>query len=142
RNLQNGQPTGVAPDAELYAIRMYYKTYDDRVRSLIEAIDYAIDEGIDILSMSIHIAENSYNKDDGKGSSKGIPKHMRIPMREAFIKAYKHGIIICVAAGNHNDGSGKDNVEFMEYLPKMPNVIAVANLTMTDKRYSTSGVGR
>lgn len=142
RNLVNGEPTGVAPDASLYSIRMYYKTYKDRVMSLIEAIDFAIGEGIDILSMSIHIAENSVNMSDGKGSSQGCPKHLRIPLRNAFYKAYQHGIIICVAAGNHNDGSGKDNIEFEELLPKMPNVVTIANLTMNDNRYVSSGVGK
>lgn len=144
RNLKNGEPTGIAPDADIYSIRMYYKTFDDRVYSLIEAIDYAIQEGIDILSMSIHIVENSYHysPDDAGNGNFGIPKHLRISMREAFYKAYKHGIIICVAAGNHNDGSGKDNIEFEEYLPKMPGVVTVANLTMNDKRYYSSGVGR
>ena len=142
RNLKNGEPTGIAPGAKLYSIRMYHKTYVDRVNSLIEAIDYAIEEGIDILSMSTHIAENSINLDDGRGSSHGIPKHMRIKLRNAFIKAYEHGIIICVAAGNHNKGNGKDNIEFEELLPKMPNVVVVANLAPDDSRYETSGVGR
>jgi len=141
RNLQNGQPTGIAPDAELYSIRMYYRTYADRVKSLIEAIDYAIETGIDILSMSIHIAENSANYAQDKGSSAGIPKHLRITFREAFFKAYKHGIIIVVAAGNNNV-DGKDNIEFEELLPKMPNVIAVANLTPIGSRRSSSGIGR
>ncbi len=142
RNLVNGQPTGIAPDAELYAIRMDTSTFKARAESLIEAIDFAIEEGIDILSMSIHLSENSVNVDDGRGSSKGTPKHLRIPLRNAFYKAYKHGIIICVAAGNHNDGSGKDNIEFEELLPKMPNVLAVANLSMGNERYATSGVGK
>ncbi len=142
RNLQNGLPVGIAPDAELYAVRMYHRTMVDRVKSFIETIDYAIDEGIDIVSMSVHLSENSFNIDDGRGSSQGTPKHLRIPLREAFIKAYQHGIIIVVAAGNHNDGSGEDNIEFEELLPKMPNVITVANFTPIDTRSSSSGVGR
>lgn len=142
RNMKNGAPIGIAPEAKLYSIRMYYETYVDRVNSLIEAIDYSIDQRIDILSMSIHIAENSINLDDGRGSSQGIPKHMRIKLRNAFIKAYEHGIIICVAAGNHNRGDGKDNIELEEFLPKMPNVIVVANLAPDESRYLTSGVGK
>lgn len=141
RNLKNGDPVGIAPDVELYSIRMYYATYEDRVRSLIEAIDYAIAEGIDILSMSIHIMENSFYSSGG-GSSLGTPKHMRIPMREAFYKAFKNGIIVVVAAGNQNDGSGEDDIEFGQLLPKMPGVVTVANLTPIDERRKTSGVGR
>lgn len=141
RNLVNGKPTGIAPEAEIYSIRMYYKTFEDRINSLIEAIDFAIEEKIDILSMSIHIAENSVNMSDGRGSSLGAPKHMRLRMRDAFFEAYKNGIIIVVAAGNHNDGSGGDNIEFEELLPKMPNVVTVANLSVNNKRHYTSGVG-
>src|SRR5699024_10409063 len=125
RNLQNGEPTGIAPDAEIYSIRMYLRQYADRIKSLIEAIDFAIAEGIDILNMSIHITENSFRIATGKGSSEGTPKHMRIAMRNAFYKAYKHGIIIVVAAGNMNDGDGKDDIEFGQLLPKMPGVITV-----------------
>lgn len=144
RNLNNGEPTGIAPDAELYSIRMYYRTFADRVRSLIEAIDYAIEVGIDILSMSIHIVENSYfyDREGASNGRQGVPKHLRLLIRDAFYKAYKHGVIIVVAAGNNNDGSGEDNIEFEELLPKMPNVIAVANLSPSGIRRDTSGVGR
>lgn len=142
RNLVNGQPTGVAPDVEIYAIRMDNTRDEDRVYTIIELIDYAIDEGLDIVTMSIHISENSSNISDGRFSSRGTPKHLRIKMRDAFIKAWRHGLIIVVAAGNHNDGRGEDNIEFEELLPKMPNVITVANLTPIDTRRDSSGVGR
>lgn len=144
RNLVNGQPTGIAPDAELYSIRMYYRTFADRVYSLIEAIDFAIDEGIDVLSMSIHIVENSYHYDPSGASNgrQGVPKHIRIKMRDAFFRAYQNGVTIVVAAGNNNDGSGEDNIEFEELLPKMPGVITVANLTPGNERRKSSGVGR
>lgn len=142
RNLENGEPAGIAPDASLYSIRMYYKTMEDRMNSFIEAIDYAIAEGIDILSMSVHLSENAKNLMDGKGSSQGAVKHVRLRYKEAFYRAYLNGVIIAVAAGNHNDGRGKDNIEFEEFLPKMPNVIAVASLTPINSRYFTSGVGK
>ncbi|WP_080875540.1 S8 family peptidase [Oceanobacillus timonensis] len=142
KNLQNGQPAGVAPDAEYYHIRMFLRTYGDRIKSLVEAIDYSLEKEVDILFMSIHIAENSINYDDGRGSSAGTPKHLRIKMREAFFKAYKNGLIIVVAGGNHNDGRGEDNIEFEELLPKMPNVITVANLTPVNTRREASGVGK
>ncbi len=142
RNLQNGHPTGIAPDAELYAVRLYYRRMEDRVKSFIETIEYAINEGIDVVSMSVHLSENSYNISDGRGSSLGTPKHLRIRLRDAFIQAYKKGVIVVVAAGNHNDGSGEDNIEYEELLPKMPNVVTVANLTPLDTRWETSGVGK
>lgn len=140
RNISNGKACGVAPDAELHAVRMYTRRYIDRCRSLVEAIDYCIDTGIDILSMSIHISENSYEIPP-KVSKRGVPKHMRIELRNAFIRALDAGLIIVVAAGNNNT-DGTDNIEFREWLPKAPNVIAVANFTIADVRYPTSGVGK
>lgn len=142
RNLQNGEPAGIAPDSSIYSIRMYYKSYEDRVKSLIEAIDFAIEEGIDILSMSIHINENSSNQHTTSSHS-GTPKHLRLALRNAFHKAYEHGIIIFVAAGNraYTNGEVRDNIEFLELLPKQPNVVAVANMTMEDVRRRSSGVG-
>lgn len=140
KNLQNGQPAGIAPDADYYHIRMYLREYGDRIKSLIEAIDYCIDKDIDILFMSIHIVEHSFRYDGTR--LQGTPKHLRIKMRDAFIKAWRHGLIIVVAAGNHNDGSGKDDIEYGQLLPKMPNVITVANLTPINTRREASGVGR
>lgn len=142
RNLQNGEPAGIAPDASIYSIRMYYKTYADRVKSLIEAIDYAIEEGIDILSMSIHINENSSNQHTASAHS-GTPKHLRLALRDAFLRAYTEGIIIFVAAGNraYVDGELRDNIEFLELMPKQPNVVTVANMTPDDVRRLSSGVG-
>lgn len=139
-NLSNGFPCGIAPDSELYVIRMDYTGYIGRCRSLVEAIDFCISRSINILSMSIHVSENSY---DGtpEGSNKGVPKHMRLELRKAFIRAFDAGLIIVVAAGNNNT-DGSDNIEFMEWLPKAPNVIAVANFTINNQRYPTSGVGK
>lgn len=141
KNLKNGMPVGVAPDAELYSVRMYYRTIDDRVKSFIECIEYAISEKIDIVSMSVHLAERAYKGLNATGSSMGVPKHLRIKLRDAFIQAYKNDVLIVVAAGNNNPGDGKDNIEFMEWLPKAPNVITVANLTPSNDRRSSSGVG-
>lgn len=141
KNLQDGQPAGIAPDAEIYSIRMYYKTYEDRVNSIIEAIEYAVDVGLDILSMSIHLNENSSNQ-HSEAAHSGTPIHMRIKLREAFYKAYQHGIIIFVAAGNRAFKDVFDSTERLELLPKMPNAVTVANLTMINERRNSSGTGR
>src|SRR5699024_2804770 len=82
-NLQNGMTVGVAPEADLYSIRMYHRTIDDRVKSFIECINYAIDEGIDIINMSVHLAERAHVGRDATGSNLGVPKHLRIKLRDA-----------------------------------------------------------
>ncbi len=129
RNLKNGQPSGVAPDAELYVIRMSHQSKRSLVLSIIESIDYAIEHGIDILSMSVGIFETS------------CPKHLRIPLRNAFIKAYQHNVVVVVAGGNNNNGRGEVE-EFIGILQKMPKILAIANLDCFDQRFGSSSVGR
>lgn len=124
RNLENGKPTGIAPDALNYVVRMYMLTITTRVQSYIQAIDWAIAESIDILSISQHLSENSFLFDKTqRTSSRGCPKHLRIPLRMAFDRAYRAGIIIVVASGNN----GADT-DFIELLPKMPGVVGVSNM--------------
>lgn len=141
RNLKNGYPPGVAPDAELHVIRMSYNTARFKTLSLIESIDYAIEHGIDILSMSVGIHEDS--SWDAKDSvvTVACPKHLRIPLRDAFIRAYEKGVIVVVAGGNNNNGSGEEE-EFIGVLQKMPKAISVANLTVFNERFGSSSVGR
>lgn len=143
RHISNGEPHGIAPQSSLYAIRMAYRTAEERVQSVIDAIDFAIEEGIDILSMSIHLISNAFlwTPDNTSTGSHGVPKHMRLKMRDAFVRAVENDVICVVAAGNNNDGSGKANIESMEHLPKMPGVVTVANFTEHGEREHRSGVG-
>lgn len=142
RNLKNGKPPGVAPDAELHVIRMSYNTARYKTLSIIESIDYAIEHGIDILSMSVGIHEDSsWDSSDESKVTVACPKHLRIPLRNAFIKAYEHGVIVVVAGGNNNKGSGEEE-EFIGILQKMPKALSVANLNCFDQRFSSSSVGR
>ncbi|EOH90322.1 S8 family peptidase [Enterococcus pallens] len=142
RNLKNGQPPGVAPDAEMHVIRMSYNTARYKTLSIIESIDYAIEHGIDILSMSVGIHEDSsWDSTDKTKVTVGCPKHLRIPLRNAFIKAHEHGVIVVVAGGNNNNGSGEEE-EFIGILQKMPKALSIANLNCFDQRFGSSSVGR
>ena len=130
RNLENGEPVGIAPNASHYVIRMYMSTMESRIKSIIEAIDYAIEVGIDILSISQAITENSARYSNGRTSSTGAPKHLRLAFRDAFIRAKEAGVIIVVPAS-----SNEDEFNFVELLPKMPNVVAVTNLEKQDRDF-------
>lgn len=144
KDIGNGEPVGIAPGVHLYSIRMAYSTTEERVQSVIDSVYFAIENDLDILSMSIHLLNNAFGWTPETSSTgpPGVPKHMRTSMRKAFKEAMKNDVVIVVAAGNNNDGSGEDNMEFTEYLPKMPGVIAVANFDAKGNRRGTSGVGK
>ena len=141
---QPGNPVGVAPFTPIHSIRMYYPTYADRVNSIIEAIDYGIQQNLDALNISVHINNEtrySYSGDKITGQVRGTPKGLRLKLRDAFIRAYDADLIVFVAAGNRNTG-GKFEIEDTELLPLMPGAISVGNLTHGNTRVLSSGVGR
>lgn len=76
---------GVAPEAELYAIKALDKNGEGSLHEIIEGIEWAIKNKMDILSMSI-----GASRDPG-------PK-----MHDAIKRAREAGVIIVCAAGNQN----------------------------------------
>lgn len=141
RNIKNGKPAGIAPDADLYFMRMSYNTTRYKSLSIIESIDFAVENGIDIISISVGVHEDSTWDLRTSDVSATCPKHLRIPLRNAFIKAYEHGIIVVIAGGNGNDGSGNEE-EYVGLLQKMPKTLAIANLTIHNERFRSSSVSR
>jgi subtilisin family serine protease len=79
---------GVAPKTDLYALKVLSASGGGRTSSIIAAIDWAVSNGLQILSMSL-------------GS--------RFPssaMHEALIAAHERGLILVAAAGNEIIGPG------------------------------------
>jgi serine protease len=74
--------TGVAPGAKLIPLRVAYSVVLTSVRNLAEAIEYAADNGVHVLSISM-------------GTGLGNKR-----LRNAIDYAQKRGIIIVAAAGN------------------------------------------
>jgi subtilisin len=74
---------GVAPDAEIYAIKVSDKIGKGSFSGLVQGINWAIENGMDIVTMSI----------TGEGGSKALEK--------AVETAYdKHNIVLVAAVGN------------------------------------------
>ncbi len=82
----NGTQTGVAPDATLMCIRIMDGNGDTDAETIIAGMEFAVEHGADVLSMSVGIAESS--------------KSEREMLREACIKTLEAGVIASVAAGN------------------------------------------
>jgi subtilisin family serine protease len=88
---------GFAPDAEIYEARIFP---GGRISSLLDAIDYCIDEGIDVVNMSL-----------GTGGTSQI-------MLERLSQAKDLGVACIVAAGNTGGG--------VQFPGTSPDVLTVA----------------
>lgn len=79
---------GVAPDAKLIILKVLGKTGSGSLTSIIDAINYAINLKVDIISMSL-------------GTSQDI-----LSLHQAIINAVNNNILVVCAAGNEGDSNG------------------------------------
>jgi subtilisin family serine protease len=108
---------GVAPKAKLYAIKVLNKKGVGYLSDIIEGLQWAIDNDMDVVNMSLG------------GASDVLSYH------EAIIKAYESGIVIAAAAGN--DGP----LGAVGYPAKYPETIAVSAINNSDVLASFSTYG-
>lgn len=109
---------GVAPGADLYAVKVLDKTGSGWVSDIIEGIQWAIDNHMDVINMSL--GSSSYSS----------------AFDTACQKAIDAGVVIVAAAGN--SGPGSDTVG---YPAKFARVIAVSATDRSDTIASFSSVG-
>lgn len=107
---------GVAPNVNLYALKAFDSDGNGTTLDLAEAIDWAINQKVDIINMSFEFAEND------------------IVVEALLKKAYNNGILIVGAAGN--DGGSE-----VKYPAKYSSVIAVGSVDKTLKKSSFSNTG-
>jgi len=108
---------GVAPEADLYALKVLDKTGRGNYGDVIAAIEWCVKEGI-------QVTNNSY------GSS-GYPGDT---VKAAFDNSAAAGVLHVAAAGNENGGS-------VIYPARFSSVIAVSATDSADKLASFSSVG-
>lgn len=109
---------GVAPDVDLYAVKVINAEGKGYTSSVIQAIDWAIDQHIDIINISFTSVEYSES------------------LQKAIQTARDKGILIFAAAGN--SGNGSDNVR---YPAKYPGVIGVGAVNTAHMRATFSATG-
>lgn len=97
---------GVAPGAKLYVVKMEdNKSEGYKVSSQIEAVNWAIENNIDIISQSV-------------SGSQDIEAR-----RETYrVAAEEHGIIICASSGNSHRGHGYTD-DTIRYPAKYPFIV-------------------
>lgn len=85
--------TGVAPDAQIYVLKAINRTGTGKLSWVVNAIKYAIELKVDIISMSLGISENS------------------VKLEKAIKEAVNNNIAVVCAAGNEGDGNS-DSFEY------------------------------
>ena len=78
--------TGIAPDAELYAVKVLDSTGHGTGTRIVDAIDWAIDNEMQVIVMSF-------------GSVQSLPRSIR----QALDRASRAGIVLVAGAGNTGD---------------------------------------
>jgi len=113
---------GVAPKVSIMGIKFLTKKGEGTLAGAIEAIEYAVDHGADVLS-------NSWG---GKVGSEGL--------EEAIKYAERMGVLFVAAAGNKNYNNDKKGSYPANY--KVPNVISVAASTSSGRKAYFSNYGK
>ena len=109
---------GMAPEAEIYAVKVLNQNGSGNYSSIIAALEWAINNDIDIINMSFGGYEYS------------------VALREAIQSAVDAGIIIVAAAGNKGEGANT-----LAYPANYPEVIAVGAVTDEHKVANFSSRG-
>lgn len=117
----NGGVKGVAPDASIYAVKALDAKGSGYTSDIIAGIDWAIENKIDIISMSFGCDQAD------------------ISLQNAVDTAYKNGILVVAAAGN--DGNAYGTGTNVQYPAKYSSVIAVGAVDSTNKRAAFSSTG-
>ncbi|MGV8150310.1 MAG: S8 family serine peptidase [Candidatus Woesearchaeota archaeon] len=124
----NGTVMGVAPDVKFYALKACNAAGSCNESHILEAIDWAIANDVDIISMSIGRSDSSaVEGNTGKDT-----------LSQKADEAIDAGIIVVIAAGNHGNGTSTIAVPGAS-----SNAITVGNIndqgteTQSDDRIST-----
>lgn len=115
---------GVAPAANLYAVKVLGDDGSGRYSELIAGIDWCMSNDVEIISMSL----------GGEAESSTLER--------AIDAAHSDGHLLLCAAGNEgNDGSDSCAAETMTYPATHENVVAVTAMDEGDRLASYSSVG-
>lgn len=112
-----GGVTGVAPRARLYAVKAFDRNGGGRVSTVLEAIQWCVEQGLRLVNMSF-----------------GLPKDS-LALRKLVKKAYAKGLLMVAAAGN----TGKKNDVL--FPARYPEILSVSALTKESRIASFSSYG-
>lgn len=108
---------GVAPEASLYAVKVFSATAGGDMDTVVAGIEWAIDNKMDVINLSIGYSGDIYSV---------YPDYFK-PLKDVCDQAYQAGIVLVAAAGN-------DNREIVSVPAAFDSVIAVAATDQKDQR--------
>ncbi len=113
---------GIAPEVELYAVKVLDRRGTGTMRTIRRGIEWAIDNDMQVINMSF-----------------GVAAKLGHEVRQALKEAYQAGIVIVAAAGNEGTADGEGDTMWApgEY----KQVIAVGAIDEADNRYGSSSTG-
>lgn len=114
---------GVAPEVSILPIRVFNRSQTAEIKHVVQAIELAIDLGVDVINLSLGVYDIFFPEND-------FPD-----LHYAIKKAYDAGIVMVAAAGN-------DNTNYLLYPAAYPEVIAVGALNHMGERASYSQYGQ
>jgi subtilisin len=109
---------GVGPEISLYAVKVLNKKGKGWLSDLIDALDWCVDNKIQVVNMSFGSLEDNQS------------------FRDAIIKVHQAGITLVASAGNNGEDSG-----LIEYPAMYPETIAVSAIDQNDLFASFSSFG-
>jgi len=112
---------GVAPDANIYAVKVLDRYGEGNVSTILSGIEWAMKQGVDIINLSLAAPEDAP------------------ALKAAIQKAYESGILVVAAAGNNGYANGAGDT--VEYPAKYDSAIAVAAVNKENVRLPYSATG-
>nr|WP_232337189.1 S8 family serine peptidase [Lysinibacillus timonensis] len=112
---------GVAPDADVYAVKVLDRNGSGNLSDIIKGIDWAITNNMDIINLSLGTQVDS------------------LALKQTVDKAYNKGILVVAAAGN--DGNSEGIGETVDYPARYDSVIAVSATDSSNIRGAFSSTG-
>lgn len=112
---------GMAPESELYAVKVLDKEGDGAISQVVSGIDWAINQNVDVINMSFGTTTNS------------------TALRDIMQKAASRNIYLSAAAGNKGKVSAASGN--IEYPAKYDSVIAVGAVNSKNERAGFSSTG-
>ena len=102
-----GNTVGIAPDATLMTVKIANRAGGGTVANMISGVQFAVDNGADVLSMSLGFKTKQLK--DGEKET----------IRKAFDNVLEAGVIVCAAAGN--DGEKYEVLDNIDYPAACPS---------------------